>query len=48
MAKITQDELNKLLWSAADSARGVVDGGVFKDYILAFFILQIYQRYQAS
>lgn len=36
MAKITQDELNKLLWSAADSARGVVDGGVFKDYILAF------------
>lgn len=36
MAKITQDELNKLLWNAADSARGVVDGGVFKDYILAF------------
>lgn len=36
MAKITQEELNKLLWSAADSARGVVDGGVFKDYILAF------------
>ena len=36
MAKITQDELNKLLWSAADSARGVVDGGMFKDYILAF------------
>ena len=35
MAKITQDELNKLLWAAADSARGTVDGGVFKDYVLA-------------
>jgi type I restriction enzyme M protein len=28
--------LNKLLWNAADSARGVVDAGIFKDYILAF------------
>lgn len=36
MPALTQDELNKLLWSAADSARGIVDGGVFKDYILAF------------
>lgn len=35
MAKITQDDLNKLLWSAADSARGTVDAGVFKDYVLA-------------
>ncbi|MCM1294489.1 MAG: type I restriction-modification system subunit M [Muribaculaceae bacterium] len=35
MAKVTQDELNKLLWSAADSARGTVDGGVFKDYVLS-------------
>lgn len=36
MANVTQDELNKLLWSAADSTRGTVDGGMFKDYILAF------------
>jgi len=35
MAKITQDELNRILWSAADSARGTVDAGVFKDYVLA-------------
>lgn len=40
MATLTQDELNKLLWSAADSARGVVDGGVFKDYILAFLFFK--------
>lgn len=39
MAKLSQDELNKLLWNAADSARGVVDGSIFKDYILAFFVL---------
>ncbi len=36
MASITQDELNNTLWAAADSSRGAVDGGVFKDYILAF------------
>ena len=35
MAKVTQEELNKKLWGAADSARGVVDAGVFKDYVLA-------------
>ena len=35
MAKITQDDLNKTLWSAADSSRGAVDSSVFKDYILS-------------
>ena len=35
MAKVTQEELNKKLWGAADSARGVVDASVFKDYVLA-------------
>lgn len=35
MAKITQEELNKLLWAASDSARGAVDASVFKDYVLA-------------
>ena len=40
MAKITQDELNKLLWKAADSARGTVDAAVFKDYILAFLFFK--------
>lgn len=40
MAALTQDELNKLLWSAADSARGMVDAGIFKDYILAFLFFK--------
>ena len=35
MASITQDELNKTLWSAADSSRGAVDASVFKDYVLS-------------
>ena len=34
--KYNQDELNKTLWSAADSSRGNVDGGVYKDYVLLF------------
>ncbi len=40
MAVLTQDELNKLLWNAADSARGVVDSSIFKDYILAFLFFK--------
>lgn len=31
---ITQDDLNKILWSAADSSRTSVDGGIYKDYVL--------------
>lgn len=36
MAKLMQYELDKILWEAADSSRGIIDGGVFKDYILTF------------
>ena len=32
----TQDFLNKTLWEAADSSRGTIDAGVFKDYVLLF------------
>ena len=38
--KITQDELNTLLWNAADSSRGNVDGGQFKDYALVFLFFK--------
>lgn len=40
MANITQDELNRTLWAAADSSRGVVDSSIFKDYILAFLFFK--------
>ncbi len=33
--KYNQQELNKVLWSAADSSRTSVDAGVYKDYALA-------------
>lgn len=33
--KITQQDLNKILWSAADSSRIQVDSGIYKDYVLA-------------
>lgn len=32
----SQDELNKLLWDAADSSRATVDASVYKDYVLVF------------
>jgi type I restriction enzyme M protein len=32
---ITQDELNKTLWAAADSSRGTVEASTFKNYVLA-------------
>lgn len=32
--KITQQDLNKILWSAADSSRIQVDSGIYKDYVL--------------
>jgi type I restriction enzyme M protein len=31
---ITQSELNKVLWAAADSSRSSVDAGIYKDYAL--------------
>ncbi|MDD3067096.1 MAG: class I SAM-dependent DNA methyltransferase, partial [Candidatus Gracilibacteria bacterium] len=35
MTTITQEDLNKVLWSAADSSRTTLDAGVYKDYVLA-------------
>ena len=35
MTTITQEDLNKVLWSAADSSRTSLDAGVYKDYVLA-------------
>lgn len=40
MAKIMQEELNKVLWAAADSSRTNVDGSIFKDYILTFLFFK--------
>lgn len=45
---VTQEKLNNTLWSAANSLRGNVDAGVFKDYILVIlfykYISDLHQK----
>ena len=36
----TQEELNKVLWDAADSSRSNVDASIFKDYALAILFFK--------
>ena len=36
----TQQELNDILWSAADSSRTSLDGGVYKDYALTMLFFK--------
>ena len=38
--KYTQEDLNKILWDAADSSRSQVDAGVYKDYVLAMLFFK--------
>jgi type I restriction enzyme M protein len=38
--KYSQEELNKVLWNAADSSRSSVDAGVYKDYVLAMLFFK--------
>lgn len=38
--KITQQDLNKILWQAADSSRTSVDAGIYKDYVLTMLFFK--------
>ena len=38
--KFTQEELNKVLWSAADSSRSSVDAVIYKDYALTMLFFK--------
>ena len=40
MTQITQEDLNKRLWAAADSSRTALDGGIYKDYALAILFFK--------
>lgn len=40
MNKVTQDEINKILWDACDTFRGVVDAGEYKNYILTMLFIK--------
>ncbi len=35
-----QEELNKVLWAAADSSRGKVDASIYKDYVLTMLFFK--------
>jgi len=38
--KYSQEELNKVLWNAADSSRSSVDAGIYKDYALTMLFFK--------
>lgn len=38
--KITQDDINKVVWKACDTFRGVIDPSQYKDYILTMLFLK--------
>lgn len=38
--KVTQEEINKILWDACDTFRGVVDAGAYKNYILTMLFIK--------
>ena len=38
--KVNQDDINKALWAACDTFRGVVDPAQYKDYILVMLFLK--------
>ena len=38
--KITQDDINNLVWKACDTFRGVIDPAQYKDYILTMLFIK--------
>jgi type I restriction enzyme M protein len=40
MQQVTQAEINKILWDACDTFRGVVDAGEYKNYILTMLFIK--------
>lgn len=38
--QIQQDDINKVVWAARDSFRGIVDPSIYKDYVLTMLFLK--------
>lgn len=38
--KVTQQQINQVLWEAADTFRGKIDSGTYKDYILTMLFIK--------
>ena len=53
-ATVSQDAVNRAVWSACDTFRGTVDSSVYKDYVLTMLFLKYlsdvwqdhYEQYQ--
>ena len=53
---ISQTDINKVVWAACDSFRGIVDPSIYKDYVLTMLFLKYisdvwqdhYERYRAE
>lgn len=39
-SKVNQDDINKAVWQACDTFRGVVDPSIYKDYVLTMLFLK--------
>ena len=54
--RISQTDINRVVWAACDSFRGIVDPSIYKDYVLTMLFLKYisdvwqdhYERYQAE
>ena len=54
--EINQADINKVVWAACDSFRGIVDPSIYKDYVLTMLFLKYisdvwhdhYERYRAE
>lgn len=42
--KITQEDINRTVWKACDTFRGVIDPSQYKDYILTMLFLEVCER----
>lgn len=38
--RVTKDQINAVLWQAADTFRGKIDAGTYKDYILTMLFIK--------
>ena len=48
MVKTTKADINKVLWSAADTFRGKIDSSIYKDYILVMLFVKYLSDLQAE
>ena len=43
--KVTQKEINQIIWNACDTFRGVIDPSQYKDYILTMLFIKYVESF---